>query len=277
MTNPLEKYYRNRIAEMHVVLPSGGNYGGDINFSMAETVEVFALTAADEIYITNPDSLITGSAVERIISSCCPSIGSPRELPIQDVDAICLAAKKLSYGNYLKISGKCTKCEKEQEFKILIDGIFSKSTNIPNEVMCEVDGLKIYLKPYTLELANYISSKEFEENKLIETIQSSELSDEDKAKHFFNSIQKIKELNLNSTEDCIIRIITEDGTEVVNEDYISQFIQNASLKIIKTINDKIGEFSNYGLPATYEVKCSNHECNHHQEIPLIYDPTNFFE
>ena len=274
-TNPLLKYYRNRVAGLHINLPSGGNYGGAIEFNMTNMVEVYALTAADEIYITNPDALISGASIERIVTSCCPAIKDVKNLPIQDVDTICLASKKLSYGPNIIIKGKCSECGHEQDFNINIDYIFSKSKKLPTEMVCEVDGLKIYLRPYSLEIANYIAAKEFEENKLIEYIQNSDITENDKTTQFFSSLEKIQILNLNTNQECIIRIKLPDGEDVVDKTFIKEFIENAPLKTTKAIINKIKEFNEYGLPKEITSPCS--ECSHEEILPLIYDPTSFFD
>lgn len=283
MTSPLSKYYRNKISGMQLKLPSDGVYGGDIDFSISGDVEIYALSAADEIYISNPDNLVTGAAVEKIIESSCPAVKDVRNLPIQDVDVICLASKKQTYGNMLKIGGKCKKCEKEQMYQIHIDGIFGKSTSLPKEMICKINeinnekvNLKIYVKPYTLEIMNYINIKEFEENKFLDNIQQSDIPDEEKIKNLFNSAQKIKELNLNLLNPCIIRIV-DDELEITNKNEIDEFMRNVSSNIVHKINDKIKEFGNYGLPKTYKVRCEDLECRHEQEIPLVYDPSNFFD
>ena len=278
MNNPLKEFYRTRIAEAHISLPSDGKYGGDVDFNIENTVAVYAMTGKDEVFITNPEALISGTAVQHLINSCCPSIRDVKNLPVQDVDVICLVSKKLSYGNNIILSGNCEKCEHEQKFKINIDDILIKSKKLPEEMICIIDDipdLKIYLKPYTLELSNFISSKEFEERKFVEILNTQTTDSEQQAKNFFDSVQKIKNLSLGTISKCINKIETPTGEVVVDDDYISDFINNAPLKYIKQITKKLSEFGDYGLPNTYSVKCE--KCEHSQEIPLVYDPTSFFE
>lgn len=279
----LSKYYRNKISGMQLPLPSKGLYGGNIDFSLNGTdVEIYALSAGDEIYISNPDNLITGAAVEKIITSCCPAIGDPKNLPIQDVDAICLASKKQSYGNFLKLGGECSECKEKQEYSISINDIFSKSKFLPEKMIYDIKNingnsvnLKIHLKPYSLKDSNYITIKEFEQNKYLENLEdNTTMSVEEKTTILFKALQSSKEMNVDLLHSCVIRIISDDE-EITDRDEIKGFLKNVESKIIKGINEKVKEFSNYGLPKTYEVKCS--KCNHIDTIPLIYDPSNFFD
>lgn len=278
----LTKYYRNKISGMQLPLPSKGLYGGNIDFSINDTdVEIYALSAADEIYIANPDNLITGAAVERIIKSSCPAINDPRNLPIQDADAICLASKRQTYGSFLSLGGECSKCKEKQEYKIEIMDIFKNSKFLPDEMICSIDeingtkvDLKIYLRPYSVKDANFITIKEFEQNKYLEGLDSSDMDIEEKTTKVFKAIQSMKEMNMDLLHSCIIRIIA-DGEEITDSNSIKDFMNNVESKIVKLINDKVKEFNKYGLPKTYTVSCN--KCDNKDQIPLVYDPSNFFD
>jgi hypothetical protein len=116
LTNPLSVYFRQ--PGIHIKLPSNGNYtsDGSITLTTSGEVAILPMTAADEIILNNPDSLLNGVAIERIIESCCPQIKNVKELPITDVDVIILAAKLVSYGDGLDLATKCDKCDTIKEF-----------------------------------------------------------------------------------------------------------------------------------------------------------------
>jgi hypothetical protein len=68
--NPLADWFRQ--PGIHVRLPTQGKYNTPdfFKFDAGNEVAVFPMTATDEILLTNPDSLLNGSALEQIIVSC---------------------------------------------------------------------------------------------------------------------------------------------------------------------------------------------------------------
>ena len=76
--NPLKN--KIRVAKIYVRLPSSGKYNKlPIEFSHTGELPVRAMTARDELLLRNPDALLNGDAVEKLIQSCIPEIKDMRE------------------------------------------------------------------------------------------------------------------------------------------------------------------------------------------------------
>lgn len=274
MNNPLLNHYR-RSSSISIQLPSGGFYGGDIDFNMNKEVEIFPLSVKNEIYINNPDHLLSGEACKYSIEQCCPNIKDINNLPYMDMEAICLGIKKSSYGNELKLPYKCPECKHEDTAHYSIDFIFSQMKFLPEHFICEIDDLKIYLKPYPLE--------KFDQFKLIYTnesiaenaLRNSELSKEEIASIIYESIEKISNISTEAVADCIIRIELKDGIEVTDQNMIKEYFDNAPLYVTKEIIKKHSEFNSYGLEKEVTLTCN--KCNHDFKYPLTFDPSSFFE
>jgi hypothetical protein len=274
--NPLAAYFRQ--PGIHIKLPSNGNYTPDdlISFTASGEVAILPMTAADEIILNNPDSLLNGVAIERIIESCCPQIKYAKELPITDVDVIVLAAKLVSYGDGLDLITKCEKCQKDQEFTLSIHTLLNQVKPLPNYVSVRLnDDLVAYLRPYTLQSNNRINVTQFEETQLIRHLVADDVTPEERTTAIASAFEKITNLNLELLAKSIIRIKTP--TDDVNDpESITEFIQNTNREIVGKLREGIKQFNSYGLPKETTVKCDNPECKNEWTIPVVYDPSSFF-
>ena len=96
--NPLAGHFR--VPGVHQELPSRGNYyrQGEIKLAMNGEIAVLPMTAADEIILKNPDGLLNGDSIERLLSSCVPDIKNTRNIPNPDVDVLLLGDQDLGHG-----------------------------------------------------------------------------------------------------------------------------------------------------------------------------------
>ena len=71
-TSPLQKYKRQ--PKLFIDLPSKGAWYSPQVAEKFEELEVYSMSASDEIAVKTPDALITGNAVVNIIQNCIPEI-----------------------------------------------------------------------------------------------------------------------------------------------------------------------------------------------------------
>lgn len=271
--NPLLNHYR-RSSSISLPLPSGGFYGGDIDFNMNKEVEIFPLSAKNEIYINNPDHLLSGQACIYSIAECCPNVKDILNLPYMDMEMICLGIKKVSYGPELKLPYNCPHCKHEGDAFYSIDYIFSMMKEMPEHYICEVDNLKIYMKPFTLESFDQFKLIYTNEKIAENTLKRDDLSNEDKAKEIYESLEKISNISTDSIGNCIIRIIVDD-VEVTDKNQILEYYENAPVSVVKKIVKFHNELSKFGLPKNLAITCEN--CEKDFEYPMVYDPSSFFD
>jgi hypothetical protein len=274
--NPLSKYFRQ--PGIHVTLPSRGFYfkNNEARTAMNGEIAVLPMTAADEIIANNPDSLLNGAALEKIITSCCPGIKFPRQLPIIDVDVIMLAAKLVSYGDSLELSAECPKCKTINTFDVSIKNLLGKIKELPDEISVRLnDEVLVFIKPYSLEISTRINMSQFEETKLIQHLLSTEVEEKAKVNTLAASFDRITTLNLDSLSDCVVKVVTPEG-EVSDAKQIKEFVNNVPREFVKKIQAKLKELNEYGLPKTVEVICKEEKCKHEWETAVVYDPSSFF-
>ena len=65
MQSPLAKYVRQ--PKLYINLPSGGNWYSKNNLDSPTEIEVYSMTANDELALKTPDGLYSGKVVTKVI------------------------------------------------------------------------------------------------------------------------------------------------------------------------------------------------------------------
>lgn len=273
--NPLSKYFRT--PGVHIKLPSGGRFNAfDLDeLAINGEIPVYPMTAADELLIKNPDALLNGYAVEKLVESCVPAVKSARSLPSQDMDVILLAIKLASYGDDLEVGTKCPHCQNEMEFSLSIQNqILPYVIAMEDEYSVRIsDELVAYLRPYDYGCQSKINMTAFEEAKLMQSLLNVESSEEEKLEVFNSSFSRITSLNLDLLSRCIMKIVTPEG-EISDYNFIVEFVKKSPKEFVSKILEKMKEFDTTGVRKTTEIKCS--ECEHEWETVYTFDPSHFF-
>ena len=117
--NPLMDFARK--VECSIKLPSQGLWYPDdlIEFNQIGEVDIKPMLPNDEMMFANPETLISGESILKVIKSCCEGIKRPEELYYPDVNALLLGIRKVTYGNTMEQEYICPLC-------------WSKKTDIEN-------------------------------------------------------------------------------------------------------------------------------------------------
>ena len=110
--NTLQDFYRS--PKLYVGLPSGGAFYDEdvIDWPENNELPVLAMTPKDDLIVRNPDALLNGDAVIRLIRSCVPSIKKPEQIIAPDMELLLVAIRAASESEKaVKIEYKCTECE----------------------------------------------------------------------------------------------------------------------------------------------------------------------
>lgn len=275
--NPLVKYFRKPTT--YIQLPSRGIFNPEISQTMIDEVGILPMTALDELELRNPDALLNGEALVTIIKSCVPSIPDPRKLPNIDVEALFLAIRYATYSNETSHSHTCANCNETSDYNIDINYILSKFPSIEKQPILEHDGLKIYIRPNTLESVTRVAFIEAEQMKMIEYYASAEFKSdavESSATRIYNSFHRIASYNVDLVTDAIAHIETEDGNVVDDRNFISQFVRNIPKDISEKIKREVKKISDKPKDIG-KMSFSCPECDHHEEVNIEFNPVNFSE
>lgn len=278
-TNPLQKYFRQ--PKIYLSLPSNGKYypTGSLEISENGEYPVFPMTARDEIMIKTPDALLNGQATASVIASCIPAIKEPFKMPSMDLDACLIAIRIATYGEMMEVSIKVPVTGEDKDFDLDLRIMLDQFSNVDYNSAIQLDGMIVNLRPLTYGEFTETSRKTFDEQRIFNVINDSDIAEGDKLATFTESFKKLTDLTILTLEKSIASI--EVGDDVVTDQaHIKEFIANTDKGLFESVTNHIEEQRTKfevkplvvdatpeeieaGVPETYEV-------------PVTFDQSSFF-
>ena len=272
-TNPLNKYFRQPTIYMR--LPSQGRHYPQGSLEMPENSElpVYPMTVRDEIMNRTPDALFNGDSVVALIESCVPNIKNAWAVPSVDMDAILIAIKIATYGKDLEINGLCTHCKEYSDYTIDLNKQLAQFGRSDYSLPSKIGQFTIAFRPLSYKEINETSQEQFTEQKVMNILPESKMSDKEK-------LQQINELLVKITDGTIITLtksiesIRTDDVIVNDEQQIKEFLDNCSSTVFTAIKNAAIEKRSAGTLKPLNLTCSH--CNKIYEQNLTLDASNFF-
>ena len=273
--NPLMQYFRP--PGLYVVLPSAGNfYITKPELTSLGEVLVKPMTAKDELLFKSPDILMNGESLLGVIKSCIPGIKNPKETPAADFSVIMLALRLATYGKELRYSGICSECSQNTEFIVNVEQVLdTQITKLKKQYKVDIDQLTVYVKPYDIYCQTRSSLANFEQQAITNTILgNNDLTDAEKTVEFGKSFKKITEITYELVLHSIIKVSTPEE-DIVDKKLIAEWLFSIGKKTFENMTEKILEATNDGFDNDVNYECEH--CKTSNTVPIIYDPTSFFE
>jgi len=278
--NQLNQYFRK--PELKVKLPSQGQYypPGAVKLDANGEVDVYPMTAADELTMKTPDALLTGESTVKVIQSCVPAIPNAWLIPSMDVDVILIGIRIATYGPKMSITSNVPKTGTKQDNDINLQGILEtmKTDLVPNTVQLD-NGLKIICKPMNYQQLSLVRRTTFEKQRMARTLNDTQMSDEDKQKEFNKIFETLTNINVESLISNIESIVTPEGS-VNDRAEIDEFIKNVKLQDVNKIRAKVEEIGSIGSipPLTAESPDEDIKKGAPKtyEVPVLFDNSDFF-
>jgi hypothetical protein len=124
------------------------------------------------------------------------------------------------------------------------------------------------------------SLQTFQQQKMYTAIQSSELSDNEKAKRFNDAFKKLTDLNASILLKNMQSITMTDGKEIADPAHIKEFVDNANATLIKQIEQKLTQLRGQGAVKPLRLKATEDQIKKgapaSYEVPITFDTSNFF-
>jgi hypothetical protein len=274
--NPLSKHFRQPAT--YFKLPSQGRFwaAGTLELPVTGEIPVYPMTARDEITLRTPDALLNGQGVVDVIQSCCPNIKNAWAMPSIDVDAVLLNIRIASYGNSMDFDTKCPACGEESSFALDVSGLISQLQAPDYDTALSVEGLQIKLQPQPYIEINKASQIQFTEQQILRTVNDSNITDEEKKQKTDDYLKKLINLNVAICAKSTREIITEEGVSVSDAAFIEEFYNEASYKILKEVQARLGVIAEAVGIKPVAVTCDQESCQNKYEVPLNFDYANFF-
>lgn len=278
--NPLASFMRQ--PKIYIKLPSNGKFWstGSIELSETEEYPVYSMTAKDELLLKVPDALLSGQAVVDVIQNCIPNIKNAWSTPVLDLDVILIAIRIATYGEKMKIPLNIKDYDEEYELDLryvlnsLQDQIYwDESLQVSPELV-------VYVKPFDYKQMSASASATFETQKILETTSSSKLTDEEKTQIFKQAIDRLTDVTVNLINKSVYKIDSSQGS-TDNIKHIQEFMENVDKEIFEKIKGHIEELRKNNtikpliIDPTQEM-IEKGVPDQPIEIPLSFDPSNFF-
>lgn len=273
MTNPLTQYFRQ--PSIYIKLPSQGqNYPqGTLDMPQNGELPVYPMTAIDEITYRTPDALFNGQATVNVIESCIPNIKDAWAVPSIDLDTILIAIRIASYGHNMEFGTTCPKCndtsERTVDLRTMLDVLRAPdySANIKH------GDLEIYFRPLTYKNLNENSQLQFEQQKLLQVIPDSTISDAEKMTALTRAFKQLTEITIRSLSISITMIKTPQAM-VTEQPFIEEFLNNCDRELFNQIRDHVLQLREQSELQPLKLKCP--ACNNEYDQALTLDMASFF-
>ena len=255
-TNPLAKHFRQ--PAIYIKLPSGGRFWpeGSLNMPVSSEIAVYPMTTKDEITLRTPDALVNGAGIVEVIQSCCPEIVNAWNMPSVDVDSIVIAIRLASYGNKMDFNSQCPACKNVDDYSLNLNDALAQ-LRMPNyDDPVVVDDVTIKLKPQPYFELNKTNQAEYEEQKLLQAIQSTTLNDEQRGIEIQNHMNRIIDIGL-ETLTTSTDYIEADLVQVTDKTFIKEFYQNSKSSVNKAIRDRLTTIGEEASFKPMDVNCTS--------------------
>lgn len=273
MTNPLTQYFRQ--PSIYIKLPSQGQHypAGSLDMPINGELPVYPMTAIDEITYRTPDALFNGQATIDVIQSCVPNIKNAWDIPSIDLDTILIAIRVASYGHDMEFATTCPACddttERTIDLRTMLDALRAPDYN----GHIKHSDLEIYFKPLSYKNLNDNSKLQFEQQKLLQIIPDSTISESDKMTALTKAFKQLTDITVQSLS-LSITVIKTPTAQVREQQYIEDFLKNCDRELFNEIRDHVLKLRELSELQPLKLKCT--ACNHEYEQALTLDMTSFF-
>ena len=274
LDNPLRRHFRQPV--IHLRLPSGGRFypPGALNMPPSGELPVLPMTAVDEIVTRTPDALFNGSAIPDIVSSCIPAIRDPWSIPSVDLNTILVAMRLASYGHKMDVTSTCPNCKNNNEFDLDLRLIMDSLKTPDYDTPLVLGDLTISFVPLSYRQINQNSQMQFEDQKLMQALNSTDMDTEQRLTMLSESFKKITALTIRAIAVSISSIQTPDAL-VTEPEFILEFLNNCEKDLFQQIRDHAIALRQAGEIKPLDITCSECSTKYTQDFSL--DMSNFFE
>jgi len=271
--NPLQQYFRQ--PSIYIKLPSQGQFypEGTLDMPPNGEIPIYPMTAIDEIAYRTPDALFNGSAVVSVMQSCVPNIKSPWVIPAIDVDTILISIRIASYGHVMEVGTRCPNCGEDAEHGLDLRSVLDRMKSPDYQSVLKYGDMEFYFKPMTYKDLNENNQMQFEEQRVLQTLNSSESSEADKLNAMSHALKKITEITVKAMGLSISAVKTPTAL-VTERQYIDELLKNCDRKLFAMIRDHVIDLKTSSEIQPLAMKCSS--CGHEYQQAITLDMSSFF-
>ena len=278
--NPLTSLMRQ--PKIYIRLPSNGRYWaeGSLDLSPNGEYAVYSMTARDELLLKTPDALLNGQAMVDVVEHCVPSIKNAWEIPSIDLDVILIAIRMATYGEKMDTTVNIGEEDLSYtiDLRMLMDQLLDTVTwderiNVGTEIA-------LFIQPVNYKVISQTSIQNFETQKIMRLVNDSSLSEEEKIVTFRESFKKLTDISVGIINNSVFRVESSAGTTDDRSD-ILEFMDNCDKSVFDAIKQRLDHLKEVNSLKPIKVRATPEMLaagsTEEIEIPLIFDPANFFD
>jgi hypothetical protein len=242
-------------------LPSHGlfYYSGELDETVVNgELEVYPMTAMEEIILSTPDKLLSGKAVTEIFTRCIPQIKQPGKLLSRDVDFLLVCLRMVTFGPTMEITFQHN-CEnsKEQHYTVSLQDMIRNTRSIDATKMNE---------EYTHTLPNnqVVRLKPMTYDEVVTLFQTTAMTKTDEL-----SEAEAHRLIV----DTLVGVI-RDVEGVTDKAFITEWLTTMSLGWKRGLERAAQSVSQWGTEFVTNQVCK--DCGEPIRIGVSANPVNFF-
>lgn len=221
-------------------------------------VEIYPMTALDEIILQTPDKLLSGKAILEVFSRCIPQVLKPEKLLAKDVDFLMVALRAVSFGDIMEVNFKHT-CDgaKEQTYAVDLQHMIRTTKVVdPTTVQSEYhtsmpNGQEVTLQPLTYQ-------------HIVDLYQTTAMIKDDEMTQ-----EEAEKLILNALTSVVRSV---DGVE--DPAQIREWVASIPLGWKRKLERTAQDVSQWGVEFMSSHKCK--DCGESIDIPITANPVSFF-
>lgn len=269
--SPLRK--RRRQPKLYIDLPSGGKGYMPGSLQKVQELEVYSMTASDEIGIKTPDALITGAATANVIKSCVPAIANPWNVLVTDLYTILSAIKIASYGATTETSGVCPECKETSQYEVGLQQVIDYYGTLTYDKSLTHDDIKINLRPLTYREFTEIGKATTQQSRTMMQVIQPMPESEEKSQSLQQVYDTLAEIRMETVLLSVESIELEGHTETDKAE-INDFIRNAESSLFNKLEERIIKNNQTYTVPEQPVNCGS--CEHEYKVSLDLDYSSFF-
>lgn len=221
-------------------------------------LELYPMTAIDEIIINTPDKLLSGKAITEIFQHCIPQIVDTSKLLAKDVDFLMVCLRMVSFGQFMEVTYDHN-CENSKEHTYTVDllDVIRKSKNIdPTTLHAEYK--------CTLSNGQVASLKPMSYGDVIDLYQST----------MSIKTESMTEVEAERMVVSTMLSMIKDVNGVTDKEFIAEWISKLKLGWKKELQQAIQAIGDWGIEVKSTQICK--DCGDEIEMRVSANPINFF-
>lgn len=245
-------------------LPSRGIFYDDTNKVLDSTaingeIEVYPMTAMDEIILSTPDKLLSGRAIMEVFARCIPQITNPEHLLSKDVDFLMVCLRAATFGPTMDV-GYTHNCKdaKQHTYQVDLQKMINQARQVDPTTIGSTfhvlmpNGQKVTLTPMTFgSVMNLYQNTAMMKN-------DSEMTVEDAGMIVLNTISNV----IKSVDD------------VTDKSHITEWVKGIPVPWKRQIEQAAQEASTWGVDFKVQQVCR--DCKADMQIEITANPISFF-